>query len=712
MSSSSSSSPSLMSSEYSHKLYLGLSARDNQTVSPSISCYGLDYKLTTPSKIDILHHNHNPSESYPLYRQHLAAHVSATSLGHKVAIKSKTGFYHLNKIAKSSDFIPLPLPHLYVRCKKPFKTEIENKLKTLTMYKSTTIKSSTTLYDFRNPSYETFKFLMSHSDNVDTKTQVPNSVINMEAMKTYMRCLNIVTQLLRTHNYASPKQIPSTDIEISAKLTILEYNELKIKKRNLDSINISSPTSSDSIKKKIRVEVGINPVSSSSSAIINTSSVDKGENKQDSDDMDDSTSSSSSTNAASTPNVEPNTPSNKAVHVDNVDIQDQIIVKLESRHITDIKVHAKPTKQTTKTLHGLIGDAPNLPGVYLPYLVDLAGDDSTYVPSFIRLHLAKLLGDNMKDAGLVLNEIYQHWGLIGSTKAGKQMTHLFFCINIALECEGLCYPIIGNQGCYVYEGCAVFGHDFELMVDKVIYKPVPYLELMKTIQQSDTHTTILLQIYTIVSGDERSNSEMDEKAIDEEINTINSIDNSSMRKLSKSLLKLKLTDEQKKKINEVARYLQFEEPYYEVKGENVIECLHLILSNKEYDDRAPLHYTAILSSDIYERNLAVFGPRVPVLNIPHGKKIEIVDDFQKCPEPFWYNIIDLFEAVIDWKRMIRSKYIINQSTSFGTKNQFYRFNNDERKRVWKTLNEAIGNIERDNKEERKVELPSSDDAGY
>jgi len=712
---------------YSHALYLGLSARDNQTVSPSISCYGLDYKITTPSKIDILHHNKNPSESYPLYRYNLAAHVSATSLGTKVPIHTPTGYYKMKKITKSSDFIPLSLPHLYVRSKKPFSSEILKQLQGLTYFRSTTIRNDQTLYDIRKPSYETYRFILSLKDSepIDLKTQAPNGVVNMEAMGTYLACLNLATLVLRTHNYVSPKQIKTSDIEISAKLTIQEYSDLKMKKRNLDSLTVSSPNIDTN--KSGRVEVSINPLSLPPPPGIQTRN--KRARNQESDnsgkdvDLEEKgsstqhTQSQSSSSSAITSSSSSRAPTPTNASEGMVDTQDQVPIKLESKHITDIKLSAKPTQQTAKQLYGVIDSAPNHPGIYFPYLLELAGDDSTYVPNFIRLYLSKLLGEHTQKAGLTLNEMFQHWGMIGSTHAGKQMAHLFFCINVALECEGVCYPLTGHQGAYVYEGCIVFGYDFELMVDKTIYRPTPYLNLLKVIDEYDTHSTVLNRIYTIITGND-GDKDVSESRMNEEIDLINQIDATSMRKLSKSLLKIKLSDEQKKNIQNLAKYLHFEEPYYEVgKGQLVIECITKIQKREEYDDRAPMYHTALLSSDIVMRNLAVFGSKVPTFHIPNGRKIDISEEFKDCPKPFYYNVISIDEAVLDWHKLVQFEQIINESTSMGSKNAYFKLNDDERKQAWRVMNKVIGNEmdDEDNKKrERKVELSKidEDDAGY
>jgi hypothetical protein len=370
---------------------------------------------------------------------------------------------------------------------------------------------------------------------------------------------------------------------------------------------------------------------------------------------------------------------------------------MEGEKLHRIIITARPV-QSRGDVMGTIEQAPNHPGIYIPYISALHGEDKVYVPNFIRTHLYKILGENLETAGSALSNIFSQWNFIGVTEPGKQMVHLAFCLNIALQCEAVCFPLFSNSnGVHVYEGCLVLGYKFKVMVCGAIYTPIPFNLLIEKVRESDTHTTSILQILEIV-GDKGAKE----------------ADVSTMRALSKTLRTLALTEEQRKSISGTAKHLTYNTPYWRPSQENLLNCIQHIVDGKDFTDNTPMHYLAIFSDDISIRCLSAFGPTAPSLNIPQGQVITVKED-ANIPEPFYFTTKGLIDAGQDWNKFKSSLCIVNKSSSEGAKRSLKKINIDAvKKGIWDCLKQVAKAANKSGPKGVNVIMPELDDeeAGY
>jgi len=352
-------------------------------------------------------------------------------------------------------------------------------------------------------------------------------------------------------------------------------------------------------------------------------------------------------------------------------------------------LRVRPSVKEKSINFGKISTAPSHEGILVKYISEIVDDDTTYAPTFLRTYLSKILGENIEQSGKVLQTYYSHWGWIGKTEAGKQMSNVLFSLHIALQSETQCYPLFSMEE-KLYEGCLVLGKDFQVDLDDVVYKSVDLSKLNIAQRGFDTHTTSILRILEIVGEPD-----------------CRKVDTSTMRTLSNTLLKTKLTENQREQIVSVSKHLTFDIPFWPTSNDRVIDCINHIIEGKELKREDPMHHSAILSSDIIMRTLAVFGQKAPHLNIRNGKVLQIEGTWDNA-KPFYYEIINLKPAVESWNKTKEDKAISNQSCSQGAADSLKKFAGNETKaEVWSLLKKMVKNDEKDKKEEGKPDVMSS-----
>lgn len=136
------------------------------------------------------------------------------------------------------------------------------------------------------------------------------------------------------------------------------------------------------------------------------------------------------------------------------------------------------------------------PGIIIGYHDELPKTDKVTVPSVVRRFFYGCLGHDEEEAAQNYADIQQAWGVLAKSSFGNRLTHLFKCIEIALEMQTTVQPIIvkGN-----YAGCVLQGAAWHLTINGRHYNPYPLEDLKKGLLKVDGHANALWAIFQKIS---------------------------------------------------------------------------------------------------------------------------------------------------------------------------------------------------------------------
>jgi len=642
--SSSSSSTSTSTSSDTHKIILAHKPRDGQTISKSISDIGLNLLKTQPSELNLIVHTTKPTQSYSLYLRNLTYYVIATARHEKVDMlfnsNTTEGFGLLPPPTDPSSLLPFPLPPLIIDMKKALATELEEKLGTDSYTKSVDKKGA--VYVFHSPTFSLLKAIKDLKVDYNRTTRAPVNTVNMESMVSYIECLQTITVLLHTHHYPTQQMRKESYMTVTASIHRKDLNRYITQTKR----KAGSELTKETIDEKDESEV-TPPATPLDQMTLGTPA------------------------STAVPNPMASPASVQAVTASNLD-HEKVEVVITPEQIARIIPAAKPSSPDI-ILYGVVENAPQHPGVFIPYIPQVAEEDTTFVLQFFHKYLYRILGTNLSSASDKLRQLRGHWGIIGKSDCGKMMTHLYTCMEIALSTECQCYPLISATGNFVYDGCVILGYNFAVGLEGQVFKPLAYNQLLEVVNTSTGHLSTLINIYNIANSEEMKKLCPTPK---------------SMRELSRALLQVKMSDGQRNHIMKLAPYLRFSSVYWVANADTIIDCLQHFVNDTEPEDEQPMHYTALFSTDKGLKTLAVFGATAPSFNIPGSPQVKIVSGAKNCPNPFYYNMINLQHARESWVKMISDKYILNQTKSQGARSRFRVFQDTAKKeKVWDLLNQ-------------------------
>lgn len=606
-------------------MYLGFPPYGTQKVSQPLIDLGLRFIRANPSALQVVCINSNPTPMYPMYVRNLSAFMLATLNQQKLKISQ--GFHSYPPPTATSVLIPLPMPPLAIEVEAPLAGENESKAMEFGAIKRRVQGKET--YTFPCPTQKLLSFVKDLKANRDMGTAV--NTISVNAMITYRVCLNILSGLLRTHNYPSAK---GQKVEC-----ILSDEE--------SDINLTEAIRNKKRKSKASKTVTASAAEEETDPVIHS---------------EDDISSSSTPTTQLTPNM-----------------ADMKVAEKPSPKKT-VLVFARPSDQSIKPW-GNIHECIRTSGIYSPYIPEMAGNDEEYVCNFLTKYCIRSFGTTIESCTASMSIIRKHWTFIGKCDAAKAMTHVFFCLAIALETECQAYPIFSQDS--HYEGCVILGEDFKVAIKDRVYAAVDHERLMNMISTGASHEKALREI-----------RQMSHIPDDTEFKT--------MRELSITLLRIHHDDISKKKIEELARHLKFTGVYWPFNVDRFNDTISTIIRAQPIQDiSVPMHPAAILSTDIVLSALSAYGFVAPSFNYRGGRNIAL-NPKTAPPANFIVSRVPLTQAVIDMNEVIRTKTITNNPENYGAATRHFVVTKaDQKKMLYQSICRIVRVPESEKHEEPK-----------
>jgi len=161
-----------------------------------------------------------------------------------------------------------------------------------------------------------------------------------------------------------------------------------------------------------------------------------------------------------------------------VDMEASIYDQLDN----DLVIHAKPSPAKSSNISfGLPKDCPELPGIIFPYFSGMLSPDNNIIRTTIGNLFFRCLGPDPREA---FSSFRKDVGMLGSTSAGIELSHIFQGVNISLEAQGQLYLMFDGS---VYLGFVVLGAKWQINVGNVWHSPSASADLREALKEIHTH---------------------------------------------------------------------------------------------------------------------------------------------------------------------------------------------------------------------------------
>jgi hypothetical protein len=350
---------------------------------------------------------------------------------------------------------------------------------------------------------------------------------------------------------------------------------------------------------------------------------------------------------------------------------------------------AKPAPFYPEINYGEPAKIPNFPGYLFPWFPALHEPSSHTILNIMRTYFFRLIQKENKSTWSAYNQGVQRWY---KTDLGKSITHILFCIQIAIESQARLYLIVVKGE---YMGSVILGHKFNIMINGILVPPMENTQLLEHASALDKHSSalekLLIKVRTwklIALGSSRYIAR-------EQFKTCRQV-------YTEISLRDKPSDEnEKQEVLALLQDLTFLETYYPVNAEHLKRVVSSLSSSEEPDITAPMYLEPIdflkELSPVYT-TLSVFGPIAPSFFDANGPAYKIplpgaddplskVDD-QTKKQPLDSLLISLKKlsiAVQDMEVVIRKREVRMNLKERAAGYRTIRFPGKARDEIWEQL---------------------------
>jgi hypothetical protein len=264
-----------------------------------------------------------------------------------------------------------------------------------------------------------------------------------------------------------------------------------------------------------------------------------------------------------------------------------------------------------------VDQLPQTDGLFIPYHPQLFFFDIFMAPRVIAKHFIGCLGSSKEGCLKTMEKVKGDWGVLGKTDVGKILSHLAFCIDLAIQAQARVVPLILNGR---YTGVFFSGSGYSVSIDGTLYAPTTFDKVAQAIEESTTHSKILGEILVLLgkSGDINDGMSDIGKIVKDQ-----SFTSMSLRSLC---LSSKVTVDDKAKILELAKALDFRHVRFGVNANHIAEALKLISDvPTPLPSTLPIHSSMLFETDRLKVVWSCFGFTAPTFLPVGGTHINLTD---------------------------------------------------------------------------------------
>jgi len=337
-----------------------------------------------------------------------------------------------------------------------------------------------------------------------------------------------------------------------------------------------------------------------------------------------------------------------------------------------ISFHVAKPGHATNLVYGLPSDIPTTHGIHFPYIDELSKTDKDTVPRVIERYFIRCLGRNTEDCLKNYSDIVQAWkSSICSTHWGRQMSHTFRLIEIAIPAQARIFPIIDSG---LYCGSFMSGAAFSVGMGKDILRPDDYAKSFTEISCYGTNDTLINEIGTVADVDEDQTDEFRDEA------------RKGIRALAKWLDDNKSFEPvDRDRIRKLALQLRTTTPYRVPNVQGILWMVNGIKSGQLPDESEPQYPASMFETDIFSSYLSSFGALSPSPDMPGGSLLKL-NDSGKLPEGFnkvlAMRMASLEVAVADWKKVLKEGQVHNGFANLSAPYEYSTITGKDAKQNW------------------------------
>lgn len=357
-----------------------------------------------------------------------------------------------------------------------------------------------------------------------------------------------------------------------------------------------------------------------------------------------------------------------------------------------------------------LDEIPKNKGLFVPYVSELANYDTKKVIEIVERRFLTALGEDAEEILDIFEKLKAEWGVLGRTEYGKQLSHLYTCIELAIEGQCICKPFIDVK---VYKGCLILGTGFTLFRNGKAFRPVGHDSLRGAVIDAGSNSSILRKIAKAVR--------MEEEKVEKWVKAVNSIGY-----LRASAQKWTLSAEERSEVLGMARQLSFNNNSLAINSSS-FEIVASYFRDQELDpNNLPIHYTMLFSPNRSHVIWSAFGAMAPSFRIQSGTKLNLTKSWKGKTVTreggkqettgnvtrIACNNVVLKKALQDLDEMTDSKEILNPLAKAGAKksqfNQMRFFDSKDFDRVVASLRVIADAALIDDGRKRKRDIDDED----
>lgn len=355
------------------------------------------------------------------------------------------------------------------------------------------------------------------------------------------------------------------------------------------------------------------------------------------------------------------------------------------------------TNSVSSEREGFIGldDKIDTSGIVFKFQPRLALPDPNSIGDIIGRHFMLALGDSMEEQLENFNMLKSGLSSLRLTRVGDELSHLYKCIDIAIQSYAGCVPIFSND---VYEGCVLAGGPgATLIVNGEFVSFITPDRLNHDISTISEHTSTLSFISNKTTSEE----------LQSEI-----VSSTTMRELRECCLKLETTQDIRDEIIRRAAYLNFGEESWVINPANLKSCFDIVADIAFIElTSAPIGRVALFSTDTVLLAMSCFGEKTaPSWDIPNGTKCSLKGNNPPTPpninirgkgsrgeinDAAWVMVVrttDVATATEEFRRMA-DEFSYRSSSSALAKRVGHRvFSRDRMVEFWGPMREALRSV--------------------